>query len=57
MPPAKDEHEAMQRLRGLLAMTPPRCYARQVLESTLPILDRDQEQRHDGAADNTHRDL
>lgn len=45
MPPARDEQEAMQRLRGLLAMTPPLCYARQVLESTLPILDRDHEDR------------
>lgn len=43
MPPAKDAEEAMLRLRGLLAMTPPLCFARQVLESTLPVLDAEKD--------------
>jgi hypothetical protein len=52
MPPAKDANEAMYRLRVLLSQTPDRSYAREVLESTLPILD--EEQRHE-AADNDSR--
>ena len=40
MAPAQTEAEAMERLRGLLAQTPQRCLAREILETSLPILDR-----------------
>jgi hypothetical protein len=53
MPPARDAEEALHRLRMLLSQTPDRSYAREVLESTLPILD--EEARHEAAIDDASR--
>lgn len=45
MAPVTDEREAMHWLRVLLSQTPDRCRAREILEATLPILDRQYDER------------